>query len=74
MNLIRLIVVFLVVWIIIRMLRNYLAKKTVAKQPPAQIDTMVKCKVCDLHIPEQEAIRCGDDYYCCQEHKQLNEP
>jgi uncharacterized protein len=37
--------------------------------PPKSIaGKMVKCKHCNLHILEQEALRSGDAYYCSKEH------
>jgi uncharacterized protein len=30
--------------------------------------TMVRCARCGLHVPEPEAVRRGEDYYCCPEH------
>ena len=29
---------------------------------------MVKCQYCDLHIPEKEAIKQGDNIFCSLEH------
>ena len=29
---------------------------------------MVKCQLCGLHIPEQEAIKQGDNIFCSLEH------
>ena len=69
MALIRILVIALVVWLLIRMLRNWMDRKAVKPAPKAeQIDTVVRCAHCGLHIPQQEAVQVGDQYYCSKEH------
>ncbi len=36
---------------------------------PQQPAKMVRCNQCQLHLPERLAIRQGDDWYCCSEHR-----
>lgn len=33
------------------------------------IDTMVKCVVCDMHVPQLHAKKQNGKYYCSQEHQ-----
>jgi uncharacterized protein len=30
---------------------------------------MVRCAHCDLYLPQEEALRQGEDYYCGEEHR-----
>lgn len=73
MNLFRLIAFALLIWIAWFMLKNYLAKQRNAGKPAAgkQIaGKIVKCRHCDLHLPETDAISDGDAWFCSQAHKQ----
>lgn len=33
--------------------------------------TMVICPVCQVHLPQNEAIQDGDTFYCSEEHHQI---
>jgi len=70
MNLFRIILVALAVWIIIRIWQNHRAKSRSLDRKPTNkaISTMVPCAVCAMHIPDTEAIKRGDKYYCSQQH------
>jgi len=73
MNLLRFILILAAAWIIYTVIRNYLNRKTLQRQKKtASIGTMVRCKYCGLHVPESEAARQGDDYYCSEEHLRLS--
>ncbi|WP_126453556.1 PP0621 family protein [Sulfuriflexus mobilis] len=69
MNLLRLLLIALAVWIILVLIRNH--RRAGLKKPPQRpsIDTIVPCAVCDTHIPESEALHEGEHYYCCAEHR-----
>jgi len=71
MNLFRLIIIVLAVWIAYRIWQNFRAKaKTIAPKPksPQAIADMVECAVCQMHIPENEALRNGNKIYCSRQH------
>ncbi len=72
MNLFRLIALALLVWIAWFMIRNYLAKQRRHQDGPARrLPTrIVKCRECDLHLPEADAVREGDDWFCSPAHRQ----
>jgi uncharacterized protein len=73
MNLLRFILILAAAWIIYTVIRNYLNRKALQRQKKtAGIGTMVRCKFCGLHVPESEATRQGDDYYCSEEHSRLS--
>jgi len=71
MNLLRLIIITLAIWVAFRVWQNYRAKTK--KMPPSSktqqaIPDMVECVVCKMHIPENEALRKGNKIYCSQQH------
>ena len=67
MNLIRLIVSALIIYLLLRIVKNWNANKKSTTSTPGETK-MVRCKVCQLHIPENEALQNAGDYYCSQEH------
>ena len=70
MNLLRIVLIALAVWIIFRLWqgRRDRAKQVSSKKTVKTISTMVPCAVCAMHIPESEALQRGDKYYCSQQH------
>ena len=71
MNLIRLIILALVIWLIYRMVRRMLAKPAATKSAPPRVGTdMVRCAHCGIHIPENEALYRDGQPYCSEEHRQ----
>ena len=38
-----------------------------------QVDKVVRCAYCDLHVPQQEAIELNNRYYCSEEHRRLDQ-
>lgn len=70
MNLLRLIIIALAVWIVIVLIRNARNRKQVSDRRPAdKVENMVSCAQCGVHLPENEAIRDGDRYFCSKEHR-----
>ncbi len=75
-NLLRLAILVLLVWLGWRMVRRWLAAAT----PPAtskrtgsqKVERMVRCRYCDLHLPEQEALHDGRDWYCNEAHRRAD--
>ncbi len=70
MNILRLLAIFIVIWLLVRIVRNYRNKVqiTASRRNSNNLDTMVECARCGLHIPKQEAIRKGKRYYCSKQH------
>lgn len=67
MNLIRIIVIALIVYLVIQIVKRWASSKTAT--PSLQEETkMVRCKVCQLHIPENEALQHSGEYFCSQKH------
>lgn len=71
MNLIRLLVIALIVYLVIQIFKRWAANKKLqsgARQKIQEEQKMVRCDVCQLHIPEKEALQHDGKFYCSQEH------
>lgn len=66
--------VFLLVLFAIYWVRRLLTKpKTPPPAGPAPREPqasmrMLSCQRCGVHVPENEGVRRGGDFYCCEEH------
>lgn len=72
MNLIRFLVIAAIIWLTIRMVKNWQTKNSIAKNQAAKdsvIKNMVQCAKCGVHIPEQEALKYNGQIFCCEEHQ-----
>ncbi len=78
-NLLRLAILILLVWLAWRFVRRWLdradrpggiARKAKSAKPP--VERMVRCRYCDLHLPEQEALHDGRDWYCTEAHRRAD--
>lgn len=67
MNLIRLIVIALIIYLVFQIFKRWAANKSATTSTP-KVTKMVQCKVCQLHIPENEALQRNGEFYCSQEH------
>ena len=70
-QLLRLIIILFGVWLVIQIIKRSFASSAsssrAGRAKPA-IPRMVACAHCGIHVPESEAIRDGDRFYCSQEH------
>jgi len=69
MSLIRLIVIGLIIYLLIQIFKRWSASKnshTLKKQ--AEHSQMVRCDICQLHVPENEALEKNGKFYCSQAH------
>jgi len=71
MNLLRLLLIALAVWIIVVLIRNRSSRQaTLKKRHDSQrIDSIVPCAVCGTHVPEDEALHEAGKVYCSPEHR-----
>lgn len=70
MNLVRLIILALAVWLAIRLLRRLLKPPAPRRSSAAgAAKDMVRCAGCGLHLPKPEAIAADGRYFCCEEHR-----
>ena len=65
-RLLLLALVIIAVYLLIRAFRKQQAGQHASK-PEAQ--DMVSCKHCGVHLPKQEAIQAGGNYYCSEAHR-----
>ena len=68
MRLIILIAIALLVFILVKEFLKGARRKPPAAAPRHRQETMVRCAVCSLHIPETEAFRSDDKYFCSNKH------
>ena len=68
MNLLRLLLILLAIWIVSVLWRSARRKATASPAKPSLEHNVVACAYCDLHVPESEAYRADDRYYCSREH------
>ena len=76
MGLIRFLLFLLIARTVWFMVKNYLRKQELTGRRKAGNPErlaggrIVRCKACDVHLPEQDALREGDDWFCSQAHRQ----
>jgi uncharacterized protein len=69
MNLIRLIVIALIIYLLVRIVKRWAQNKNLASSTkPEKQKKMVQCEVCQLHIPEDEALQQDNKFFCSQAH------
>ena len=73
-GLLRLIIIGLIVWLAYRLIKRWQSSLSSSKSDtPSEIETMVQCQHCGLHIPKKEAIESHNEYYCSREHQRLSQ-
>lgn len=78
MGLVRLLTLLLIVWLIYALVKRYLSKTGSAKRNEQKsgsndIEKIVRCDKCSVHIPLKEAIEHKGRYYCSKEHLQTHD-
>lgn len=76
MPLIRLIALAALFWLLYRLILALLQKlqpPTPRQRPRPHSDSMVRCELCGLHVPQDEALVRNGRYYCCKEHMDADE-
>jgi len=69
MNLIRLIVIALIIYLLVQIFKRWAANKnSKSSEKQDSLKQMVQCEVCQLHIPEEEALQRDGKFYCSQKH------
>ena len=68
MNLIRLIVIALIVYLVIQIIKRWSANKNAQNKGKLEEQNMVRCETCQLHLPENEALQKDGKFYCSQAH------
>ena len=77
MGLIRFIFLLLIAGVIWFVVKNYLRKQQLRAgrtdketSEHTQVNRIVRCAQCDIHLPEEDAVRDGDTWFCTMAHKQ----
>lgn len=73
MNLFRVIAILVIVWLVV-----YIVKRTLGQRQPKESlgrqqrrsEKVVRCARCGVHVPESEAVREGDRFYCSPAHRE----
>lgn len=68
-QLLRIIVILLGLWLVLTIIKRALSSRRNPAPDKPVVAKMVACAHCGVHIPEPEAIRDGDRYYCSEEHR-----
>lgn len=70
MGLIKFLLLLLVLFVAFTVWRQWQARQAVNRRPPAteKPPLMVRCSHCGLHLPEQQAIRQDDQWFCSSDH------
>lgn len=69
MSLIRFIIIALIIYLLIQIFKRWSANKNrYSDEKKVEDKRMVRCDICHLHVPENEALEDNGTYYCCQEH------
>lgn len=72
----RLIIFIGIIWLGIRLLKAYNQKKLESQQKDEQVkhqstdsEQMVQCRYCNLHLPQNDAVKHESLWFCCHEHR-----
>ena len=63
----KLIILFIIIWFGVRIYLAIQAKKTIHTSSQ-RVQDMVSCETCGVHIPVDEAIKFGNEYFCSKDH------
>lgn len=72
---VKILLLAIIVWLLFVVIRRYnrsLHSGPASGTPDSAL--MVQCRHCGLHIPRDDSIAVGGDYYCCEEHRQQSAP
>lgn len=78
MGLFRLLIILAIAFLAYRLFRTWqrsIARSSQGPKPKTnkQVENVVRCHHCQLHIPEAEAIQQNGRYYCSQQHLQQDQ-
>ena len=71
----RLIIFVALIWVGLRVLKLYNQKKRGAQNQEQVVghhdsEQMAQCRYCNLHLPEKDAVKHEQLWFCCHEHKE----
>jgi uncharacterized protein len=65
----RLIIILIGLWLVLTIIKRALTSHRKSPSDKPGVAKMVACAHCGVHIPESEAVREGDRYFCGEEHR-----
>ena len=66
----RILLIFLALLVIFAVGRQIWQRARMGKRPQQQLSgKMVRCNQCGMYLPEEEALRSGEHWYCSREHR-----
>ncbi len=68
-QLLRIIIILIGLWLVLQIIKRALASRNKPRLRQSGQANMIACDHCGVHIPESEAIRDGNEVYCCEEHQ-----
>ncbi len=74
MKFLLLLLAILGIWWALRLLRASPATPRPRNRHRTQVEEMVACARCGLHVPESEAVERDGRHYCCEEHARGDRP
>ena len=74
----RLLTILLIAWLLYALYKRFIKNKFQAgkneqNRGPKEIEKIVKCEKCSIHIPIEEAIKHKGRYYCSKAHLQADD-
>jgi len=69
----RILIVLAGLWVILGLVKRFLAKhRPAAPKPPAIIEDVVPCAHCGVYVPRAEAVQARGQSYCSRAHSEAD--
>lgn len=68
--LVKILLLGLAIWLLFTVLKRYKHSVDTPADTPRPEQDMVRCAVCEIHLPKSESIERDGRHYCCIEHSQ----
>ncbi len=67
----RIILVLVGLWMVLRLLRRALANRKTGPAPPTPAD-MLRCQYCGVFVPRHDAVAADGRHYCSEAHAEAD--
>jgi len=64
----KILLLAIAVWLLITVLKRYNRNIDPPERPQADIESMVQCAHCGVHLPRSDSFLINGQYYCCEAH------
>ncbi|MDH4283995.1 MAG: PP0621 family protein [Gallionellaceae bacterium] len=65
------VVIAVIVYFLLKSYRKKLSGEEKRKEDD-QVEDMVRCAQCGVHLPKRESIMASEKYYCCDAHRRMH--